>query len=120
MDDRRLAERYSLSRLEHQGQGRRRIQADLARRGLAPDTVRAGLDAALGEVSETEALTAVARRYWVQQAKVEPPRRLRRLRVFLLRRGFPPDLVHNRLRAIWPRLSAAIEDVLPDNSWGEE
>jgi hypothetical protein len=32
---------------------------------------------------------------------------------FLLRRGFPPDLVNERVRALWPRWSDALAGLEP-------
>jgi SOS response regulatory protein OraA/RecX len=85
------------------------VQAALAQRGVARTTIEAGLSAALAEVSEPEALDAVARRYWRSHAQDEPARRMRKLWGFLCRRGFPPGLVHDRLRALWPRWREALE-----------
>jgi hypothetical protein len=44
---------------------------------------------------------------------VEPERRLPRLWAFLLRRGFAASLVHERLKALWPRWSDALEGLEP-------
>jgi regulatory protein len=113
VDDDAYAERYTRSRLTHQGLGRKRIRQGLRQRGLDPDQVEAGLAAALREVSEDEALDKVARRYWRQHTRVEPARRLPRLWGFLLRRGFGPAHVRARLRALWPRWSDALEGLEP-------
>ena len=58
-------------------------------------------------------LDALARRYWKQHARVEPERRLPRLWAFLMRRGFAPALVRERLAALWPRWSDALEGLEP-------
>ena len=58
-------------------------------------------------------LDGLARRYWRQHAGVEPARRLPRLWAFLLRRGFAPGLVHERLAALWPRWKDALEGLEP-------
>jgi 3-methyladenine DNA glycosylase Tag len=55
----------------------------------------------------------VARRYWRSHARVEPARRLPRLWAFLVRRGFAAGLVHERLSAMWPRWSDALEGLEP-------
>jgi hypothetical protein len=75
--------------------------------------VEAGLRRAAAEVDEAVVLDGVARRYWKAHARVEPERRLPRLWAFLLRRGFPPGLVRDRLRALWPRWSDALEGLEP-------
>jgi regulatory protein len=111
LDDQGYAARFARSRLAHHGLGRRRVQADLAQRGVARATIDAGLDAALAEVSEQDSLDAQARRYWRSHARDEPARRMRKLWAFLCRRGFPPGLVHQRLRALWPRWRDAVDDL---------
>ena len=88
VDDDAYAERFARSRLTNHGLGRRRIRQGLRQRGLPPEKVEAGLRAALKDVSEDEVLDDLARRYWAQHTRVEPPRRLPRLWAFLLRRGF--------------------------------
>ncbi len=68
---------------------------------------------ALRDVSEAESLDRVARRYWRQRTGEEPERRVRRLFRFLMGRGFPPSLVHERIRALWPSHRAAVEGIDP-------
>jgi regulatory protein len=109
LDDQGYAARFARSRLAHHGLGRRRVQAALARKGVARPAIAAGLGAALAEVSEQDSLDALARRYWRSHAQDEPARRLRKLWAFLCRRGFPPGMVHDRLRALWPRWRDALE-----------
>jgi hypothetical protein len=53
----------------------------------------------------------LARRYWSQRAKDAPSDRMRRTWAFLVRRGFPPGLVHDRLRTLWPRWHEALEEL---------
>jgi regulatory protein len=113
VDDEAFAERFARSRLAHQGQGRGRIRQGLRQRGVAREKVEAGLTAALREVSEDAVVDRLARRYWRQHTRVEPPRRLARLWAFLLRRGFAPALVRRRLEALWPRWSDALEGIEP-------
>jgi regulatory protein len=102
VDDAGLATRFARSRLANLGHGRYRIRGALRTRGVAPQAAEEGVQAALSEVPETEALEAVARRYWRQRASVAPAERLRKLTGVLLRRGFPAALVRERLSAIWP------------------
>ena len=63
-------------------------------------------------------LESVARRFWKSRQADEPERRLRKLWAFLVRRGFPADLVHARLRALWPRWSDALEGLEPEDETG--
>ena len=113
LDDRGFAERFARSRMAHQGLGRSRVRQGLRQRGVAPDETEAGLVGALLEVDERAVLEGLARRYWRQHARVEPERRLPRLWAFLLRRGFAASLVHERLKALWPRWSDALEGLEP-------
>ena len=100
LDDAGLAARFARNRMAHKGQGRHRIRQALRRRGLDPAIIDGGMAVALEEVSEAATLEAVAERYWRSHARVDPPVRLRRLRAFLLRRGFPRALVAARVAAI--------------------
>jgi regulatory protein len=113
VNDESFAERFARSRLESHGQGRRRIRQGLRQRGLAAETVEAGLRSALRDVDEDEVLDTLARRYWRQHTRVEPARRLPRLWGFLLRRGFPAAHVRRRLQTLWPRWSDALEGLEP-------
>lgn len=113
LDDDLFAERFARSRLTHLGHGRAKISQGLRQRGVSKEQIEGGLKAALRDVSEEEVLDKLARRYWKQHARVEAPRRLPRLWAFLLRRGFPPGLVRNRLQALWPRWSDALEGLEP-------
>ena len=113
LDDAGFAARLARSRMAHAGMGRNRVRMELRKKGVRRATVEAGLSEALSEVSETEVLDGLARRFWKSRDADEPRHRLRKLWAFLLRRGFPADLVHTRLRALWPRWSDALEGLEP-------
>ncbi len=113
LDDAGFAARFARSRMAVRGQGRLRIRQGLRERGVAPSVAEGGIKEALSEVSERGVLDAMARRYWRQRVGDEPAKRLRRLWLFLVRRGFPAGLVHERLRALWPRWSDALEGLEP-------
>jgi regulatory protein len=118
VDDAGFAERFARSRMAHQGHGRLRIRQDLRLRGVDRRTSEAGIAGALLEVDEKAVVDALARRYWRLHAAVEPPRRLPRLWAFLVRRGFAPGLVRERLTALWPRWSDALEGLEPADDPG--
>jgi regulatory protein len=111
LDDSVFAEQFARSRISYRGHGRNRIRADLRSRGVASGTAETALARALEDVSETEALDALARKYWRQRNRDEPGRRMRKLWAFLLRRGYPASLVGERLRALWPRWGHSIENL---------
>jgi regulatory protein len=113
LDDAGFAARVARSRLAHSSLGRNRIRLELRRKGVAASTTEGGLHDALKDVSEAEVADRLARRYWRSRERDLPPQRLRKLWAFLVRRGFPPDLVHARLRALWPRWADALEGLEP-------
>jgi regulatory protein len=113
LDDAGFAARFARSRMVWSGLGRNRIRRDLGARGVARTTTEAALTEAAGEVSEGEVLEKVARRYWALHATDEPGRRVQKLWAFLLRRGFPVSLVQERLKALWPRWTDALEGLEP-------
>ena len=113
LDDAGFAARFARSRIARQGLGRHRVRQGLRARGVARATAEAGLQEALAEVSEAETLEALARRYWRQHKDEAAPRRVQKLWAFLLRRGFPAELVGARLRALWPRWADALLDLPP-------
>ncbi len=113
LDDAGYAERFARSRLAQHGLGRGRIREALRVRGVGRGESEAGIRTALRDVDENAVLDALARRYWKQHVRVEPARRLPRLWAFLVRRGFAPGLVQDRLRALWPRWADALEGLEP-------
>jgi regulatory protein len=113
LNDAAFASRYARSRLGSHGLGRHRVRANLRARGVSRPVTEAGLEAALGEVSEAEALDRLARRYWRAHTRDLPRRRLPKLWAFLLRRGYPAAVVQERLKILWPRLADALEGLDP-------
>ena len=113
LDDQRFAESFARSRLRNRGLGRNRIESELRQRGVGRAVASQGLREALADVSESEALESQARRYWRARTKDEPDKRVQKLWAFLLRRGYPADLVRARLRALWPRWSDALDGLEP-------
>ena len=116
LDDSGLAARFARSRMEFRGLGQHRIRQGLRKRGVAGAIIEEGIREALGAVSEADVLDRLARRYWSQRRRDAPARRLRGLWAFLVRRGFPAGLVHERLRALWPRWSDALEGLEPEDA----
>jgi regulatory protein len=113
LDDAGFAARLARSRLAHAGVGRNRVRLELRKKGVRAATAEAGLKEALAEVPEAEVVDRLARRFWKSREKDEPRHRLRKLWAFLIRRGFPADLVNDRLRALWPRWGDALEGLEP-------
>jgi regulatory protein len=109
LDDAGYAARVARTRLRFDGLGRNRIRQDLRFRGVPKEAAEGGLAEALTEVPEAEALDRVAQRYWRNRVSDEPRVRLRKLWAFLVRRGFPSDLVRARLAELWPRWRDALD-----------
>ncbi|HEV7500823.1 MAG TPA: regulatory protein RecX [Vicinamibacteria bacterium] len=113
LDDAGYAARLARSRLVHSGLGRNRVRQELLRKGVKRTVAEAGLSEALADVSEDQTVDALARRFWRSREKDEPRRRLQKLWAFLIRRGFPSSLVNERLHALWPRWSDALDGLEP-------
>jgi regulatory protein len=115
LDDERYAERFARTGLAVRGLGRHRLRAELVRRGVSRPLVEHGLAEALYEVSEAEVIESLAQKYWRLHLRDEPERRVQKLWAFLLRRGFPSDLVRARLEHLWPRSRRALEGLEIDD-----
>ncbi len=113
VDDASFAERFARTRLANHRVGRHRVRQGLRQRGVDRRVAEKGLEKALLDVSEAEALAAAARQYWRTHGRDEPATRVRKLWAFLLRRGFPAPLVTQSLHALWPRWSDALEGLEP-------
>ena len=109
LDDAGYAARVARTRLRIDGLGRNRIRQDLRFRGVSKEEAEGGLAEALTEVPEAESLDRVAQRYWRNRVSQEPRERLRKLWAYLVRRGFPSDLVRARLAELWPAWRDALD-----------
>ncbi len=115
LDDAGYAVRVARTRLREGGLGRNRIRQDLRARGVPRDVAEGGLAEALTEAPEAETLDRVAQRYWRNRASDDPRDKLRKLWAFLVRRGFPSDLVRARLAALWPVWRDALDGLEADD-----
>lgn len=95
LDDAAFARSFARSRAIGRGMSRRRIQAELSRRGVE----RSVTDAAIAEMAEDEGfderalVEAAAQKKLRSLSKLAPDVRRRRLYGFLARRGYPPNFV---------------------------
>jgi regulatory protein len=119
LDDAGYAARVARTRLRFDGLGRHRIRQDLRARGVAREVAEVGLAEALTEVPEAETLDRVAQRYWRTRVSDEPRDRLRKLWAYLVRRGFPSDLVRARLAELWPRWREALDGLEAADDTGD-
>jgi regulatory protein len=102
LNDAAYATMFARSRLTTHHMSRRRIAAELAKRGVE----RATADAAIAEVMDDEAIDeramvrTAAEKKLRSLAKLEPDVQRRRLYGFLARKGYPPDLVRDAVKRL--------------------
>jgi len=95
LDDAAYALAFARSRVRTHGMSRRRLQGELARRGVARELVTAAIAAIFedGEVDERAMCEAAAARKLRSLASLPRDVRLRRLQAFLIRRGHATHLI---------------------------
>ncbi len=95
LDDAEFARAFARNRALGRGMSRRRIQAELARRGVAREVVDAAVGGVMADESVDErALAESAGEKKVKSLrKLEPAVQRRRLYAYLARRGYAADLV---------------------------
>ena len=93
LDDALFARQFARAKLAVGGLSRRRLQAELARRGVARDVADAAISEMLVEeaVDEREILGQLATRKLRSLRDLPPDVQRRRLYAFLARRGYSPD-----------------------------
>ena len=102
LNDAAYATMFARSRLTTHHMSRRRIAAELSKRGVE----RAIADAAIAEVMDDEAIDeramvrTAAEKKLRSLAKLEPDVQRRRLYGFLARKGYPPDLVRDVVKLL--------------------
>ncbi len=102
LNDAAYATMFARSRLTTHHMSRRRIAAELSKRGVE----RAIADVAIAEVMDDEAVDeramvrAAAEKKLRSLAKLEPDVQRRRLYGFLARKGYPPDLVRDAVKQL--------------------
>ena len=94
LDDAALAAAY-LSTVRAGERSASTLRSELRRRGVAAGTAQAALESH----DDESASLAAARRRLRALSRLDPERRMRRLRDHLLRRGFDPDTVRRTLAA---------------------
>ncbi|MDQ6830250.1 MAG: recombination regulator RecX [Gemmatimonadota bacterium] len=93
LNDFEFARQFARAKLAGPGLSKRRVQTELARKGVAREVV----DAAIAEVFTDESvdqeamIARVAEKKLRSLAKLDPEIRRRRLYAFLARRGYGPD-----------------------------
>ena len=102
LDDTRYAHEFVRSRVAGRGTSVWSLRRDLSRRGVERSLADEAINAAMGEAGMDE--LAVARREgakkWKTLSRVDRVVARRRLMAFLLRRGFPGDVVQEVSREL--------------------
>ena len=105
LNDAEFARSFARSRATNRGMSRRRIQAELAKRGIARDLVEAAIAEVMSDenVDERAMVEAAAAKKFRSLEKLEPNVQRRRLYGFLARKGYSPDLVGETVKRLTRR-----------------
>ncbi|WP_438017807.1 regulatory protein RecX [Sorangium sp. So ce315] len=108
LDDARYAEAKARSGIVGKPRSRRRIEQDLARKGVARDVADAAIRQVMADEGTDEAAVAerAARKKLRSLARLEPAERRQKLYAFLARQGYAPDVVRRAMRAVGDALDA--------------
>lgn len=107
LDDAAFARAFVRSRVLGSRQSRRRVEQELARRGVARDIIQAAVATVFAEEGVDQEAIAVdaARRKMRSLARLEPAVRRRRLYGFLSRRGYDGDDIRRAMSAVGEELA---------------
>ena len=112
LDDTNFAYQLTRSKALGAGLSRRRIQQELAKRGVARDVSDAAIEQVFdAEGIETdESIERIARKKLRMLASVDAPTRKRRLYAFLARRGYDNDDIARVLRLVLETDAEPVDD----------
>jgi regulatory protein len=102
LDDASFAKQFARSKAVGSGLSRRRVQQELARRGVARDVADAAITAVFSEeeVDEQGTLERVARKKMKSLERLDTTVQRRRLYAFLARRGYDSDEISRTVRVL--------------------
>ena len=102
LDDASFARQLTRSKALGGGHSRRRIQQELAKRGVARDVSDQAIEQVFDEegVDEAASIERVARKKLRMLGGLDAPTRKRRLYAFLARRGYGSDVIARVLRTL--------------------
>ncbi|MEO8562396.1 MAG: regulatory protein RecX [bacterium] len=108
LDDAAFAQSFTRAKVLGAQLSRRRVQQDLARKGVARTVSDAAIATVFEEegVDQREIVEMAARKKLRSLRGVEPPVRRRRLYAFLARRGYDADDIKSAMNAVGSGLSA--------------
>jgi regulatory protein len=100
VNDDEYARRFAESRAAAGKSGARRLRLELRAKGIADgETIERAVSEAVERAPEADAIDRLVEKR-MRGRDAADPRERRRLRDFLLRRGFDPDTVHERLASL--------------------
>jgi regulatory protein len=113
LDDAAFAQSFTRSKVLGAGQSRRRVQQDLARKGVARDVSDAAIDTVFEEegVDQGAVVEDAARKKLRSLAKLDPAVRRRRLYAFLARRGYDSSDIRSAMDAVGEELKGGEEEL---------
>ncbi|WP_437508048.1 regulatory protein RecX [Sorangium sp. So ce1099] len=102
LDDARFAEAKARSGILGRPRSRRRIEQDLARKGVARDVADAAIRQVMADEGTDELAVAerAARKKLRTLARLDPAEQRQKVYAFLARQGYAPDVVRRALRAV--------------------
>jgi regulatory protein len=108
LDDAAFAQSFARAKVVGASQSRRRVQQELARKGVARDVSDAAIDVVFEEegVDALAIVEAAARKKLRSLAKLEPAVRKRRLYGFLARRGYDGEHIRSAMKVAGEELLA--------------
>ncbi|WP_437938343.1 regulatory protein RecX [Sorangium sp. So ce341] len=102
LDDARFAEAKARSGIVGKPRSRRRIEQDLARKGVARDVAEAAIRRVMADEGTDELAVAerAARKKLRSLSGLDPMEQRQKLYAFLARQGYAPDVARRALRAV--------------------
>jgi regulatory protein len=99
IDDARVAEAIARTETTHKGRGKQRVQMQIERAGVAPETAARAVDDAFDAVDEQALVVAALDKRLRGRATIPDDREFQRLYRHLAGQGFEPDLILKALHA---------------------
>ena len=100
INDRAFANAWAEGRARQRHLGERRLRQELTQKGVSRSEIDAALQNAFGAGGGAVEARLAASRKWQELRKRDPEKAPRRLRDYLLRRGFPPEIVERTVREL--------------------
>jgi regulatory protein len=106
LDDAAFAESFTRAKVLGAQQSKRRVQQELARKGVAREVSDAAIATVFEEeeVDQREVVEGAARKKLTSLRKLDPVVRRRRLYAFLARRGYDGEDIRNAMQAVGEEL----------------